>query len=256
MDPHKIAKILADVKSGKLEPDEALNKLKHLPYEDLGYAKVDHHRKLRTGIPEVIYAPGKTTRQITELAQKMKKSGIEVLITRTDEKVFKNIKTKFHSATFNRDAGIIKISSGKRKAKPIGTLAVISAGTSDIPVAEEAALTAEAADVAVNRIYDVGVAGIHRLFAYQESIGKADVIIVVAGMEGALASVVAGLVDVPLIAVPTSIGYGASFNGLAALLAMLNSCVPGVVVVNIDNGFGAACAATLILRNKKSKAQS
>ena len=256
MDPHKLAKILADVKSGKLDPDEALKKLKHLPYEDLGYAKIDHHRKLRTGIPEVIYAPGKTTRQIIELAQRMKKSGVEVLITRTDEKVFKSVKAKFHSATFNQDAGIIKIGLGKHKAKNIGTLAVISAGTSDIPVAEEAALTAEAAGVAVNRIYDVGVAGIHRLFAHQESISKADVIIVVAGMEGALASVVAGLVDVPLIAVPTSVGYGASFNGLAALLAMLNSCVPGVVVVNIDNGFGAACAATLILQNKKSKAQS
>ena len=256
MDPHKLSKILTDVKSGKLDPDKALNKLKHLPYEDLGYAKIDHHRKLRTGIPEVIYAPGKTARQITELAKKMKKSGVEVLITRTDERVFKIIKAQFHSATFNRDAGIIKIASRQRKAKPIGTLAVISAGTSDIPVAEEAALTAEAAGAAVIRIYDVGVAGIHRLFAHQESIARADIIIVVAGMEGALASVVAGLVDVPLIAVPTSVGYGASFNGLAALLAMLNSCVPGVVVVNIDNGFGAACAATLMLQNKKTGSKS
>lgn len=255
MDPHKLQKMLEDVKSGVLKPQAALKRLKHLPFEDLGFAKIDHHRALRTGIPEVIYAPGKTGRQILELAQKMKKSGVDVLITRTDEKVYKIIKAKFHSATFNSDAGIIRIANRRPRTRISGMLAIVSAGTSDIPVAEEAALTAEAAGVKVMRIYDVGVAGIHRLFAHHNSLEEADVIIVAAGMEGALASVVAGLVAVPLIAVPTSIGYGASFGGLAALLSMLNSCVPGVVVVNIDNGFGAACAAILILQNKQSESE-
>ncbi len=251
MEPKNILKILQDVKSGKLAPDKALLKLKNLPFEDLGFAKIDHHRTLRTGIPEVIYAPGKTADQIVRLASKLNKDGIDALITRTDEKIFKKIKQKFQSATFNPDARIIHIPNRKKPAPREGTILVITAGTSDIPVAEEAAMTAEVAGFTVKRIFDVGVAGIHRLFAYKKDLDEAGVIIVVAGMEGALASVVAGLVDIPVIAVPTSIGYGASFNGLSALLSMLNSCVPGVVVVNIDNGFGAACAAGLILRKNK-----
>lgn len=250
MNPQKIKKILQDVKSGKIDPDKAFEKLKNLPFEDLGFAILDHHRTLRTGMPEVIYAPGKTAAQIEKMASRMRKTGIEVLITRTDNKTFQKIKTKFQNATFNPDARIIHIPQRKKQKARDGTILVISAGTSDIPVAEEAAITAEAMGLNVKRIFDVGVAGIHRLLAHKDKFDEARVIIVIAGMEGALASVVGGMVDVPVIAVPTSVGYGASFGGISALLSMLNSCVPGVVVVNIDNGFGAACAANLIVQNK------
>ncbi|OQX91884.1 MAG: 1-(5-phosphoribosyl)-5-amino-4-imidazole-carboxylate carboxylase [candidate division Zixibacteria bacterium 4484_95] len=250
MNPQKIKKILQDVKSGKVDPGKAFERLKNLPFEDLGFAILDHHRTLRTGIPEVIYAPGKTAVQIEKMASRMKRTGIEVLITRTDNKTFQKIKNRFHNATFNPDARIIRIPKRQKQKINYGKILVISAGTSDIPVAEEAAVTAEAMGLEVKRIFDVGVAGIHRLLAYKDKLDEAQAIIVVAGMEGALASVVGGLVDVPVIAVPTSVGYGASFNGLSALLSMLNSCVPGVVVVNIDNGFGAACAASLIVKNK------
>lgn len=253
MDPKKIRKLLMDVKSGKTEPDQALDALKNLPFEDIGFAKIDHHRSLRTGMPEVIYAPGKTGSQIVKIAARMKKDGIDVLITRTDDKTYKTIKKRFHTATYNHDARIIHVKNRRHKKELDGKILVISAGTSDIPVAEEAAMTAETAGYKVKRIYDVGVAGIHRLLAHKEAFHQTDVIIVVAGMEGALASVIGGLVSVPVIAVPTSIGYGASFGGLSALLSMLNSCVPGVVVVNIDNGFGAACAANLILKSKHEK---
>jgi len=239
------------LKSGKIDPGSAYKKLKDLPFEDLGFANLDHHRAMRTGMPEVIFAPGKTSAQIVKLATSLKKTGIDVMITRTDKNVFKQVKAKFRSAIFNPDARIIQIPSSKKKVIFDDIIAVISAGTSDIPVAEEAAATLEIMGHNVSRIFDVGVAGIHRLFAHKQTLRKAGVIIVVAGMEGALASVVGGLVDVPVIAVPTSIGYGASFNGLAALLGMLNSCVPGVVVVNIDNGFGAACAASLMIKRKK-----
>ncbi len=254
MEPRRIKKLLQDVRSGKIDPDKALEKLKNLPFEDLGFANIDHHRSLRTGLPEVIFAPGKTTGQIVKLATRMRKTGIDVLITRSDKNTFKILKDRFHSATFNPDAGIIHIPYRKKKAVMGCLILVVSAGTSDIPVAEEAAITAEVMGHGVKRIFDVGVAGIHRLFAHKAALREASVIIVVAGMEGALASIVAGLVDVPVIAVPTSIGYGASFNGLSALLSMLNSCVPGVVVVNIDNGFGAACAANLIIKRKGSRA--
>ncbi|MCP4580015.1 MAG: nickel pincer cofactor biosynthesis protein LarB [candidate division Zixibacteria bacterium] len=250
MEPKKIRKILQDVKSGKLDPEAALLKLKDLPFEDLGFAKLDHHRTLRTGIPEVIYAPGKTGAQIVKLVSRLYKDGVNTLVTRTDKKMFQKIKEKFQSATFNPDARIIHIPNRHKKSPGKGTILVVTAGTSDIPVAEEAAMTVEVAGHRVKRLFDVGVAGIHRLFAHKKIIDDASVIIVVAGMEGALASVVAGLVDVPVIAVPTSIGYGASFNGLSALLSMLNCCAPGVTVVNIDNGFGAACAASLILKAK------
>ena len=256
MELEKIRRLLMDVKSGKIKPEQAIQKLKHLPFEDIGFAKIDHHRSLRTGMPEVIYAPGKTNSQIAEIAAKMKKNGIDALVTRTDETTFRQIKKKFQSATYSRDARIIHIKNRRRTGRLEGQVLVITAGTSDIPVAEEAAMTLEVTGYPVRRVFDVGVAGIHRLLAHKDALDAADVIIVVAGMEGALASVIGGLVSVPVIAVPTSIGYGASFGGLSALLSMLNSCVPGVVVVNIDNGFGAACAANLILKTKYKKAQS
>ena len=250
MDPQSIKKILQDVKSGKTDSAAAYEKLKDLPFEDLGFAVPDHHRTMRTGMPEVIYAPGKTGSQIIKLVSSIKKTGVDVLVTRTDKNLFKRIKTRFHSATFNPDARIIHIPTRKKKTIYDGTILVITAGTSDIPVAEEAAMTLEVMGHQVKRVFDVGVAGIHRLLAHKNALKQASVIIVAAGMEGALTSVVGGLVDVPVIGVPTSIGYGASFNGLSALLSMLNSCVPGVVVVNIDNGFGAACAASLIIKGR------
>jgi NCAIR mutase (PurE)-related protein len=252
MEPQKIFKLLEDIKAGLIEPAEALAKLKELPFEDLGFAKVDHHRALRTGLPEVIYAPGKTPEQIVKIAGKIQQKGVPVLITRTDENIYQKIKEQFQSATYNSDARIIRIATEQEQQHQDGSILVISAGTSDIPVAEEAAMTVETIGYQVTRIYDVGVAGIHRLLAHQQALAKAEVIIVVAGMEGALASVVGGLVDCPVIAVPTSVGYGASFGGVSALLSMLNSCVPGVTVVNIDNGFGAACAANLILKTRKA----
>jgi NCAIR mutase (PurE)-related protein len=250
MNPQYIKKLLQDVKSGRIDPETAYKKLKTLPFDNLGFALPDHHRALRTGMPEVIYAPGKTIKQIEKLIASLKKTGINVLVTRTDKKTYDNIKPNFRSARFNSDARIIHIPA-KRKTTVAGDIVlVISAGTSDIPVAEEAAITAEVMGHKIERIFDVGVAGIHRLLAHKAKLLEAAVIIVIAGMEGALASVVGGLVEVPVIAVPTSVGYGASFNGLSALLGMLNSCVPGVVVVNIDNGFGAACAASLIIKRK------
>lgn len=249
----KIKILLQDVASGKLNPEQALGKLKNLPFEDIGFAKIDHHRSLRTGMPEVIYAPGKTDSQIFKIAKLMKKNGIDILITRCEKKTYQYLKERFQSATYNRDARIVYIKNRKKKLSCDGSILVVSAGTSDIPVAEEAAMTAEVAGYQVGRIFDIGVAGIHRLLAHREAFEKADIIIVVAGMEGALASVVGGLVDKPVIAVPTSVGYGASFGGLSALLSMLNSCAPGVVVVNIDNGFGAACAANTILKCKLKK---
>lgn len=253
MDPQKLKKILRDVRSGRIEPEAAFEKLKILPFEDLGFANIDHHRILRTGLPEVIYAPGKTAAQILKLSSHMKKAGGDILITRADNKIFQKIKVMFQNAKYNADARIIHIPARKRRKLYDGLILVMSAGTSDIPVAEEAATTAAAIGHNVKRVFDVGVAGIHRLLAHRKTLDEAAVIIVVAGMEGALASVVGGLVNVPVIAVPTSVGYGASFGGLSALLSMLNSCVPGVVVVNIDNGFGAACAASLMVKGNRAK---
>jgi hypothetical protein len=247
MYPEKIIKLLREVKSGRLSPDKALAKIKDLPFESLGFANIDHHRALRTGMPEVIFGPGKSVEQICRLAGQMSKKGVDVLITRIESPTYKKIKALLAKAKYYPQAKLIHFPSGKISKTDKGLILVITAGTSDIPVAEEAAVTSELMGHNVTRIYDVGVAGIHRLLAHKNSLDKASVIIVVAGMEGALASVVAGLVNVPVIAVPTSIGYGASFGGLSALLGMLNSCVPGVTVVNIDNGFGAACAANAIL---------
>ena len=220
-----------------------MQSLAKFSFEDLGFAKLDHHRSIRTGLPEVIFAPGKSDDQILKIFGKMVDSGTDIMITRSNKLLFGKIRKKFKGVKYSDLARVIYRINSRMPNKNNRVIAVVSAGTSDINVAEEASVTIEVFGGIVERIYDVGVAGIHRLLAHQEKLRKAHVIIVVAGMEGALASVVGGLVKAPVIAVPTSVGYGASFAGLAALLAMLNSCAPGVTVVNIDNGFGAAMAA-------------
>jgi NCAIR mutase (PurE)-related protein len=237
--------ILRKVQEGKLSPKEALRLLKDYPYQDLNFAKIDHHRELRKGFPEIIYGLGKTDQQILKIAGEIVKKGCSLLVTRVEPGTFKKIKKAIPKACYNPLAKTVYL-----KQEPLitgkGKIIILTAGTSDIPVAEEAYVTCDMLGNEVERIYDVGVAGLHRLFGEYDKINKAKVIITVAGMEGALPSVVAGLVSVPIVAVPTSIGYGASFKGLAALLAMLNSCPGGVAVVNIDNGFGAAYLASLI----------
>lgn len=233
-----IAGILSALKTGKISVADAMEKLKHLPYEDLSFAKVDHHRHLRQGIPEVIYAKGKTTADIKAISGAMYKKSGRFLITRATREIYRALKLK--KAVFHPSAGIIAV-GGERERK--GLVLVVSAGTSDIPVAEEAAVTASFLGSRVETIYDIGVAGIHRALDSRKKLSSAKVIIVVAGMEGALPSVIGGLADRPIIAVPTSTGYGTSLGGLTALFAMLNSCVPGIAVMNIDNGFGAGCLA-------------
>lgn len=244
-----IRSILEDLISGNLSLEEGARKLEAVSFEDLGFAKLDHDRASRTGAPEVIFAPGKTDDQILKICERMRLARAEILITRADESLYRKLKGKYRAATYNRAARMIVVS--RRSARKVvgGKVAVVTGGTSDLNVAEEAAATIEAFGHHAERIYDVGVAGIHRLLSYQERLKSVQVAIVVAGMEGALPSVVGGLITAPVIAVPTSVGYGASFGGLAALLAMLNSCAPGVTVVNIDNGFGAAIAALKILRS-------
>ncbi len=247
MNELELKKLLKAVRAGSLSEGEALKRLKHLPFEDLGFAKVDHHRALRQGFAEVIFGKGKTPKQVAEIAQAIlrRDSQQNVLITRADKKIFSAVKRVRRAAKFHELPGVITIQRNHQITGK-GTICVVSAGTSDIPVAEEAVLTAELMGNRVTRLYDVGVAGIHRLLHHREELTQARVIICVAGMEGALPSVVGGLVAVPVIAVPTSVGYGASFNGVAALLGMLNSCASNVTVVNIDNGFGAARVATCI----------
>ncbi|KPJ66883.1 1-(5-phosphoribosyl)-5-amino-4-imidazole-carboxylate carboxylase [candidate division WOR-1 bacterium DG_54_3] len=250
-----IRNLLKQLKNKKISIEEAYAQLKNLPYEDLGFAKIDHHRNLRKGFPEVIYCEGKTPKQIAKIAQRISKNEHNVLATRSDQKAYKAIKKVLKEAKYHETARIItvnrkeKIESRKLKVES-RNVAIVTAGTADLPVAEEAAVTAQFLGNKVERFYDVGVAGIHRLLKNIQKIQTARVMIVVAGMEGALPSVVGGLVDKPVIAVPTSIGYGSSFKGLAALLTMLNSCAPGVSVVNIDNGFGAAVMAHTILNSK------
>jgi pyridinium-3,5-biscarboxylic acid mononucleotide synthase len=245
-----LRRILEQVASGELAAAAAFEQVKQLPFEELGFAKVDHHRALRSGIPEVVLGIGKTAEQIIAIARRLLASGQSVLITRLAGDVADAVTAAIPELTWVADARLAYWRSEPAAgARGRGTILVVAAGTADVPVAEEAALTAELLNQPVERIYDVGVAGIHRLFAHHERLRTASVLIVVAGMEGALPSVVGGLVDKPLIAVPTSIGYGASFGGLAALLAMLNSCAAGVTVVNIDNGFGAGVAAALINRS-------
>jgi NCAIR mutase (PurE)-related protein len=248
MTEKKIREILDLVASGGLSAERALDRLKYLPFEDLGFARLDHHRALRRGLPEVIFGEGKSADQIAAIAKRMAAAGANLLVTRLAPDKARLLKRQLRVLDYRPDAQIGMIIREQPDLRTHGTVMVMSAGTSDIPVAEEAALCAEVFGNPVERLYDVGVAGLHRLTANAASIQRASVLIVVAGMEGALPSVVAGLVDKPVIAVPTSVGYGASFGGIAALLAMLNSCASGVTVVNIDNGFGAAFAASLINR--------
>lgn len=244
MDINNLRTILMAVQNGQASIDEALNQLKNLPFENLGYARIDHHRSLRKGVPEVIYCEGKSLDQILGIIKRISQHDENILATRANHDVYKIIKDAGIACHYYDAARIVVVNP--RDIEKVGNIAVVSAGTSDIPVAEEAAVTAETLGNHVNRIYDVGVAGIHRLLHVCDDLFKANVAVVVAGMEGALASVVGGLVSCPVIGVPTSIGYGTSFRGLAALLSMLNSCASGVSVVNIDNGFGAGFQANLI----------
>lgn len=241
----QIESLLKDVHEGRTDVDAALEKLKDLPFEDLGFAKVDHHRALRTGMPEVIFAQGKSAAQVALIFDRMAKAGGNVLATRASREAFDAVERIEPRAMFHEMARTITLVQAPVKEGK-GTIAVVCAGTSDLPVAEEAAVTARLMGNTVELIADVGVAGIHRLLAQKESLQTARVLVVCAGMEGALPTAVAGMVKAPVLAVPTSIGYGASFGGVAALLGMLNSCAPNVSVVNIDNGFGAACIASLI----------
>ena len=247
MSPDEITKMLRQVRQGKLSVEEAVDRLRTLPYEDLGYAKIDHHRSLRQGFPEVIFARGKTPEQVEGIVGGMLAHRHNILITRGDEALYERIRMLDKTAEYFALSGAIVIRRD-RKIRGKGKVAVVCAGTSDIPVAEEALVTAETMGNRVQPLYDVGVAGIHRLLSKSRLLREARVIVCVAGMEGALPSVVAGLVGVPVIAVPSSVGYGASFRGLAALLGMLNSCSPNVCVVNIDNGFGAGYLASVMNR--------
>ncbi|MSQ13122.1 MAG: nickel pincer cofactor biosynthesis protein LarB [Dehalococcoidia bacterium] len=248
MDKDRLRALLAGVRQGATSVDSALEELARLPFEDLGFARLDYHRALRKGFPEVVLGTGKTPDQVAAISQRLAAHHDRVLVTRVDPEVFEAVRQSVPDARYHAQARLIVVD--RRTADPTGGMvAVLCAGTSDLPVAEEAALTAELMDCPVQRFYDVGVAGLHRLLAVVPMLQAARSIVAVAGMEGALPSVVGGLVSAPVIAVPTSVGYGASLNGLAALLAMLNSCSPGVAVVNIDNGFGAGYLAAMIARN-------
>jgi len=247
MDSQALRQLFDQVRKKRLSPDEAVERLRHLPFEDLGFAKIDHHRALRQSMPEVIFSQGKTPRQVAEIFQRLAAHGGNVLATRATEEQYAAVAAAVDRAEYRPLARAIVLKRD-RKTHGKGVIVVVSAGTSDIPVAEEAVVTAELMGNNVQHIYDVGVAGIHRLLAHRGELAKAGVIVVCAGMEGALPSVVGGLVGVPVIAVPTSIGYGAAFEGLAALLGMMNSCASNVSVVNIDNGFGAGYVASLINR--------
>jgi pyridinium-3,5-biscarboxylic acid mononucleotide synthase len=246
MDEERLRQLLCQVSCGETNVDAALEALRHLPFEDLGFAKVDHHRSLRNGAPEVVYCPGKTPDQVREIVSRLVERSANVMATRASEEVFREVRKVAPDAVYHALARMVV--ANPKAVDGMGHVAVLSAGTADLPVAEEAALTAENLGSRVCRLYDVGVAGIHRLLSNRRLILEANAVVVVAGMEGALASVVGGLVNRPVIAVPTSVGYGASLGGIAALLSMLNSCVPWVSVVNIDNGFGAGYQAHLINR--------
>lgn len=244
MNEKAIRDMLAQVASGKLSVDEAVQAMRHLPFEDIGFAKIDHHRALRCGAPEVVLCQGKTPEQVAAIAQKILAHGTSLLATRADPEHYEAVKAICGDAQYRPRARCITVR--RDDTPPSGHVVVVTAGTGDIPVAEEAAVTAEMLGAKVQVISDVGVAGLHRLLAFREDLERANVLVVVAGMEGALASVIGGLIARPVIAVPTSVGYGASFGGIAALLSMLNSCAGGVAVVNIDNGFGAGYIAALI----------
>jgi NCAIR mutase (PurE)-related protein len=243
----KIKDIVKQIQDGKMDAEHALDTLKDLPFQDLGYANIDHHREIRTGYPEVIYCEGKSLEHIIGIVSAMLEKDVNILATRASKAVYEATKALHDDIIYNEQARIIIFKKVPFKVSKHKVL-IATGGTSDIAVAEEAALTAEVLGTQVVRLYDVGVAGIHRLLARREILNDCSVIIAVAGMEGALPSVIGGLVDVPVIAVPTSVGYGAHFNGLASLLAMLNSCASGISVVNIDNGFGAGYTASSIIR--------
>jgi NCAIR mutase (PurE)-related protein len=247
MDLKEIERLLRAYRGGELDESEAARLIHDLHYEDVGYARIDHARATRQGFPEVVFGAGKTREQVLGIVERLARRSPNLLVTRTDADTFGEVRNLVTDAEWHESARLIRIQRDRTELG-LGTIAVITAGTSDIPVAEEAALTAEAMGNRVQRVWDAGVAGIHRILAERESLQRARVCIVAAGMEGALPSVVGGLVSVPVVAVPTSIGYGASFNGLAALLGMLNSCSSNVTVVNIDNGFGAGFVASLINR--------
>ena len=248
MDHEALKKLLTKIAAGRLTVDDAVEKLQHISVENIGFAQIDHHRSLRKGFPEVIFGEGKTAEQIIGIMDKMERQERIVLVTRVDATKGDAICGAFPEAQYDAEAGMIVLKKGKIKNRGKGTILVLSAGTSDIPVAREASLTAEVMGNRVKAVFDVGVAGIHRLMNYLDDIGNATVLIVVAGMEGALPSVVAGMVKRPVIAVPTSVGYGVSLGGITALFAMLNSCSSNVAVVNIDNGFGAGYLASTINR--------
>jgi hypothetical protein len=247
MDLQAIERLVRACQSGELDTSEAARQIRELHYEDLGYARVDHSRTTRQGFPEVVFGAGKTRGQVVGIVERLVKHAPNVLVTHTDEGTYGEVRNVVASAEWHEAARLIRIQNDHSE-RGVGAIAVVTAGTSDIPVAEEAALTAEAMGNSVERIWDVGVAGIHRVLSERALLQRARVVIVAAGMEGALPSVVGGLVAVPVVAVPTSIGYGASFGGVAALLGMLNSCASNVTVVNIDNGFGAGFVASLINR--------
>ena len=248
MDAEALSELLEGVRHGSVSVDRALERLRHLPYEDLGFAKVDHHRALRQGFPEVIMGEGKMANEIAAIARSLQRRKSNVLITRLSPEKMGQLKKTIKGLCYHTAARAATWTGKPIRLSGRGSILVVCAGTSDIPVAEESALTAEMMGNKVGRLFDVGIAGIHRLLENRQILLSASILIVVAGMEGALPSVVAGLVDKPVIAVPTSVGYGASFQGIAALLGMLNSCAAGVTVVNIDNGFGAGFAASLINR--------
>jgi len=248
MDAERLVELLEQVRSGKVAVSAAVTRLRHMPFEDLGFAKIDHHRALRQGFPEVIMGQGKQARDIVAIVQAMRRRRSNILVTRLDTEKIAKLKRLRTALKFHPTARAATWVGRPIRITGKGTVLVVCAGTSDIPVAEEAVLTATMMGNRVEKLFDVGVAGIHRLLENRRRLDAAAVLIVVAGMEGALPSVVAGLIDKPVIAVPTSVGYGASFNGLSALLGMLNSCAAGVTVVNIDNGFGAGFAASLINR--------
>ncbi len=252
MDTRYLKKLLQQVQEGRIGLDSALEELRKLPFENLGFARIDNHRCIRTGVPEVVYCEGKSIEQIQGIVRRISQKHHNILATRADREVFDGIKKADSSCRYYATARIVVVKP--RSVEKVGNIAVVSAGTCDIPVAEEAAVTAETLGNRVERIYDVGVAGIHRLLAARDKLAQAVVVVVVAGMEGALASVVGGLVASPVIGVPTSIGYGTSFGGVSALLTMLNSCASGLSVVNIDNGFGAGYQASLI--NQLTSAKS
>ncbi len=245
MNATELKRLFEQVRNKKVSADEAVQKLRHMPFEDLGFAKVDHHRSLRVGMPEVIFGPGKDPAHLADIFSKLAERGNNVLATRVNDEQVRAVRKRLKKAEHNKVARTLSLRQGNEQTGK-GKIVIVCAGTSDVPVAEEAAVTADLMGNEISRVYDVGVAGIHRLLAHKSELSEARVLIVCAGMEGALPSVVGGLVGVPVIAVPTSVGYGASFGGLTALLGMMNSCASNVTVVNIDNGFGAAYVASMI----------